>query len=419
MSASPNNLHLLAHQAQLRARTTNDWWDSPLGVALAAVSTSRHPPAFRNAGELAVTRLRRWLADGEPRRVSADATAVALTAAAAANLGLRSHSLDNAAILAAEDLATRSREAAPPLHVALAVWALDTVAPDRRQSPWPALRGHLAHGNTGKGRDEALLVLAAALSAPVLDGGALVQSLLAQVPGSPSLEDGAILLWVLTVAIERISQSLPPTDSGLRALVDRRAEMAERLAQEIDAAAFVAPEVADFDPSGHHTTAAEIYLSPLEALLLDLSLASGQREEPWLRFEEAEELFGRKEREAIRTLARRSAALLSTIAVTAGALLSAVLLANSARAVVAVPAGIALASFVASIAAVVLVRSQDTPLRVALLTFGVTLIFTALLDVGNEIVHPHPLPDAAGVIIGLIVPVIAALIGAAAAARSS
>ena len=51
MTASPETLHLLAHQAQLRARTEPDWWDNPLDTALAAVSATRHAPAFREEGE--------------------------------------------------------------------------------------------------------------------------------------------------------------------------------------------------------------------------------------------------------------------------------------------------------------------------------------------------------------------------------
>jgi hypothetical protein len=419
MNAPPNALHLLAHQAQLRARTASDWWDNPLDTALAAVSASRHPPAFRGDGELAVRRLRRWQDDCEPRRVSADATAIVLTAAAAASLGLRTHILDTAAIVAAEQLASRSRDAAPLLHIALTVWGLDSVVPDREQSPWPALRAHLDQTPSAHGRDEALLALSAALNATVLDGAGLVQTLLARVPGSPSLEDGAILLWILTVAIERAALSLPATDTGLRALSDRRAEMAERLAQELDAAAFVAPEIDDFDPDGTAAAAMEIYLSPLEALLLDISLASGEREQPWLRFEEAQELFGRREREVRQSLGRRTATLISTAAVLAGALFASVLVANSVRWAVAVAAAVALASVGCSVSATVLVRSRNTPMAIALLTFGVTLLLTALLDVVNELIQPHPLADATGVIIGIIAPVIAAVMAAVIATRSS
>lgn len=419
MNASPTALHLLAHQAQLRARTSNDWWDNPLDTALAAVSASRHPPAFRGDGELAVTRLRRWQGDGEPRRVSADATAVVLTAAAATSLGLRAHGLDAAAVEAAEQLASRSRDAAPLLHVALTVWGMDTVVPDRTQRPWPALRAHLQQAPSAQGRDEALLALSTALSAAVLDGATLVQELLARVPGSPSLEDGAILLWILTAAIERVARALPATDTGLRALSDRRAEMAERLAQELDAAAFVAPQVDDFDPDEPGPAAMEIYLSPLEALLLDLSLASGEREQPWLRFEEAQELFGGRERDARRTLARRTAALASITAALAGALLASALVAHDVRCAVAVAAAVALASVGWSAAATVLVRWRNTPAAIALLTFGLTLMVTALLDLANELIHPHPLADATGVIVGIIVPVITAAIAAMLATRSS
>jgi hypothetical protein len=195
--------------------------------------------------------------------------------------------------------------------------------------------------------------------------------------------------------------------------------MAERLAQELDAAAFVAPQVDDFDPDGPIAAALEIYLSPLEALLLDISLASGERDQPWLRFEEAQELFGGRERDARQSLARRTASLVSASAILASALLASVLVAHDVRWVVAVAAAVALASVGLSTAATVLVRWRNTPVAVALLTFGVTLLLTALLDIANELLQPHPLADATGVIVGIIVPIVAAALAAIIASRSS
>ena len=114
MNATPETLHLLVHQAQLRARTDTDWWDNPLDTALAAASATRHAPATARP---TVDRLRRWGRDEQPRRVSADVAALAL--AAAADLGRRDRQLEEAAVYAAEDLAGRSRASAPLLHVAM------------------------------------------------------------------------------------------------------------------------------------------------------------------------------------------------------------------------------------------------------------------------------------------------------------
>ncbi len=407
MSASPETLHLLAHQAQLRARTDADWWDNPLDTGLAAVSAARHPPAFRHDGELAVTRLRRWLRDGQARRVSADVAAIALTAAAAASLGLRNRELDAAAVDAAEDMATRTRRAAPLLHVALTAWGLDTLVPDRGDSPWPAMHDHLERGAPTQGRDVPLATLAGALCAPMFEAATLVRRLLGEIPGSPSLEDGAVLLWVLTVAIERSAQQLDSSDTGLQALVDRRTELAMRMAQELDSAAFLAPEVTDFDPTEEISASPSIFLSPLEALLLDISLASRERDESWLRFEEAATLFGRREHAVLATLARRTAMLVAAIGGLAGALLAVILILDSVKTLVATPAGVILASGFASLSGVIWVRQSDGPVPRAITAFSMTLTLTAALDLVNELMRKPPVSGAAGVIAGILLPALA------------
>jgi hypothetical protein len=420
VSASPETLHLLAHQAQLRARTDADWWDNPLDTALAAVSATRHPPAFRGDGETAVQRLRRWLRDGQPRRVSADVAALALAACAASDLGLRDRELEAAAVEGAADLAGRSRTAAPPLHVGLTVWALDSLVPDRAAAPWPALRQHLAAGPVGRGAEAPVVALATALCAPVFDADALVRSLLSDVPSSPSLEDGAMLLWVLTTAVERCAPELGAQDTGLRALADRRAELAVRLAQELDAEAFKAPEVADFDPRGDLDLRTPTFLSPMEALLLDISLASRELEQPWLRFEEAADLFGLREREAVRSLAWRTAVLLGAAGVVAGGLLAVVLDYEGSDRLVAVLAGIAVACAVAFVAAVIWQREDRGAFSRALIAFFFTLTICAVLDLINESLDKPLLSDAAGVIGGLLgATVIAVVVAATASGQRS
>ena len=412
MSATPETLHLLAHQAQRRARTDADWWDNPLDTALAAVSATRHPPSFREEAETAVQRLQRWLRDGQPRRISADVAALALAAAAASDLGLRDRRLKASAIEAAADLAGRSRTAAPPLHLGLTVWALATLVPDRAAAPWPELRKHLAVPPVPRGADAPVIALVSAVCAVVFDAGGLVRSLLADVPISPSLEDGAVLLWILTIAIERCSPVLGDQDSGLQALTDRRTELALRLAQEIEADAFKAPEVADFHPGGALDTRALTFLSPMEALLIDISLASRERESPWLRFEEARTLFGKRERAALRELALRTAVLLTAAGVLAGALLSVVLAGGGARRVIAVLIGVALASAIASGAAVIWQRAVGGAIARALTGLIFALTVCALLDLINESRHPPLLPDAAGVVIGILVAAVLVVAGA-------
>lgn len=402
MSVSADSLHLLAHQAQRRARTDEDWWDNPLDTALAAVSATRHPPAYRNDGANAVERLRRWHRDGQPRRISADVAALTLAAAAAADLGDRDRDLEAAAIAAAEDLSGRTRTAAPPLHVTLTVWALDRLRLDRTAKPWPALRQHLARVSSGGGAEVPLETLARALSAASFDARALVQRLLADVPTSPTLEDGVVLLWILTIAIERSGPELDQDDSGLRALIDRRTRLAERLARELDADAFKAPEAVEFDPTDDLDARTPTFLSSMEALLLDISLASRDEEKPWLRYEEAADLFAQRERAAVALLARRTGLLLSAAGALAGGLLSVVLAFNDVVLLQAVLAGVALASTITAIAATIWHRHTRTKLSRALVTSFAALGFVAGLDLVNDLLKDPVLDDVGGVVAGVL-----------------
>ena len=63
----------------------------------------------------------------------------------------------------------------------------------------------------------------------------------------------------------------------------------------------------------------------MEALLLDISLASGHPEQPWLRYEEAQELFGGQARDSATRLARRTAMLLTLLGLATAALTATVL----------------------------------------------------------------------------------------------
>lgn len=411
MTASPENLHLLAHQAQLQGRTAEDWWDNALGTALAAASAVRHPPAHRRYGDAALDRLLRWRRDGEPRRVSADAAALALAAAAAVDLARRDRDLDCAAIAAVEDLTRRAGTAAPALHVALCAWALDHVVPDRQHDPWPQLRAHVSRaGDWAHGLDRPLRTLTRALAAERLDASSLVRALLSEVPASPGVEDGAVLLWVLTVAVETCAAQLPATDSGLQALADRRTELAARLAMEIDAATFQPPEVVDFDPEAALDVRAISYLSPMEALLIDISLASTEPEAAWLRFEEADDLFGDHARSAERALARRTAMLLALVGVLAGALLTLGLALGDIELVVAVPAGVTVLAGCWLFATATWHRDKPTVLTQTLALLWATGLLAAAFDTLNQALTRPLVPDAAGWIAGALIGVAAAVL---------
>lgn len=411
MTASPDNLHLLAHRAQLHARTEDDWWDNALETALAAVSATRHPASYRAVGEAALARLIRWQREGAPRRVSADTAALALTAAAAADLARRDRAAERDAIAAVDDLAGRGGAAAPPLHLALCAWALDRLAPDREQSPWVAIRGHSSDGG-GRvaGLEGPLRTLIRTLAAPSFDASALVRALLGEVPISPGTEDAAVLLWVMTAAIERCAGDIDARDAGMRALTDRRSELAQRLAQEVSAQTFLPPDVGEFDPDEEFDLRPVTYLSPTEALLVDISLASSEPEDPWLRFEEAKALFGTKGEAAERRLATNSAALLFVSSLLCGALVGVSLALGEIQANIAVWAGVA-ATMAGSLAATTVIYSRErSGLVQALGMLCATLGLVAGVVVLNRALAHPVVGDVGGFVVGALVGVLAALV---------
>ena len=388
MTSSPAALHVLAHQAQRRARTAEDWWDSPLDTGLAAASAVRHPPTHRQEAQDAVDRLSRWQRDGDARRVSGDIVAIALAASAARDLSDPQPHLDSAAISGVEDLAGRSGVAAPALHVALAAWAMDRVVPDRAASPWPQLRACCERAGNRHGLDAHLLRFAGALSAQRLDATGLVRDLLT-VPASPGVNDGAVLLWLLSSALLHCATELAPTDSGLLALTDRRTELVTRLAQEITPSTFDQPAVDDFDPDlDRHDRVLE-FLSPMEALLIDISLASADLEAPWLLYEEADALFGAKTAH----LKDRLRQLIIQALVSMGLLLGAVVglgtVQAGVKAAVCVAVGVAVAASVLMCTGAVAIRMKFTLLaRTMTGLAGAVMVAGAFTAVNQSRVHP-------------------------------
>lgn len=409
MTSSPATLHLLAHQAQHHARTAEDWWDGPLDTALAALSAARHPPAYREEARQAVNRLSRWQREGKARRVSGDIAALALAAAAAHDLAERQPHLEEAAVDGVEQLAGRSGPAAPALHLALAAWALDRVIPDRESRPWPALRDRFEHhASNVHGLDAQLTRLAATFSAARFDAGELVRGLLA-VPVNPNPNDGAVLLWLLTAALERCAPELSANDSGLLSLTDRRTELVTRLAQEIDASTFEHPDADDFDPDSEPPDRLIEFLSPMEALLLDLSLASSHPENPWLRFEEAESLFGDTASELRGRLARRTSQLISLVGLLAGAVVALVLVQEAAKTAACIAAGITVSAALLCLAGAIQIRTKTTLILRAGTALAAAIAVAAAFTTFNQ-ARTHPWSDAAEIVTDLIMSAVVALI---------
>ncbi len=180
---------------------------------------------------------------------------------------------------AVDGLAKRDPSLSPDLHLALCVWALDRLVPDRDEAPWPQLRQRYGRGE-GFGVDQPIRRYGAALAAAPFDAAGVTQALLGEVGSSPSPTDSVVLIWLLTATLERVVEALPESDSGLRVLVEQRAGLVERLAGEIDEQTFVEPTIGAIDPDTDQDERALLFLSPMEALLLDLSLASRDSEKP-------------------------------------------------------------------------------------------------------------------------------------------
>ncbi|MGH3853187.1 MAG: hypothetical protein ACRDR6_06745 [Pseudonocardiaceae bacterium] len=380
-------------------RDIDDWWGSPLDTALAAVAATRHPAASRVIAERSVDRLLRWWREGQVRPVSTDAAALALTARAAASLARREPQLLADALAATDRMATRDASVVPDLHVALAAWALDDLQRERDACPWPAIRRRLYQG-PAFGLDVALRDYLAGIAQQGTDTRTLVQRMLTSSTLSPAPADVAVVLWLLTISIARASRVLGADEPGLGALADWRTGLVERLAGEIDEDSFRLPEGDDFDPDAEPDKTTMVFLSPTEALLMDIALASPEPEQPWLRFPEAEVLFGEHAREQAiytRRWMRRTA-----IAVAAGGLTTgtAMVLALSLVGVAMLPAigfGVVVWAGVSACASGIWQRSGDVvPAAEPTTVLCATLALVALLFAVNGLL-PRPLfSDVAG-----------------------
>jgi hypothetical protein len=411
--AAPDRLHLLAHNAATFARNVEDWWGSPIDTSLAAVALARHSRAYRDDAERTLERLLRWARDERPRRISADVTALALTARAAADLQRSDPSLIAAAAAAVDDLATRDRATVPELHLALCAWALDDLVSDRDQRPWPTLRSRSARTRLG-GVDEPLARYVAALASEPFEANRLVQDLIAEIGSAPGVSETSLLLWLITAAAERLARVLPPDDNAFHVLVRQRAELVDRLAGEIDEQTFVEPTMADFGDEGPDDLRVIRFLSRFEALLLDIALAPTDGATPWVTFTEAESLFGAREREARTELAsvRRRlldsvAAVTASLALASGMTLWLGLQAQDVEGGVAYSLAAALASGVLVFAALALRRGRPNAVVDSLGPLFALFALLAALNAVNLHMKKPLVSDAASLIIG------AAIVGVA------
>lgn len=414
--AAADRLHVLAHNAATAGRNVDDWWGSPVDTALAAVALARHSRAYRDDAERTLERLLRWVRDEQPRRISADVTALALTARAAADLQRSDPTLTNAAADAVADLATRDRATVPELHLALCIWALDDLVPDRGDRPWPTLQARGERPRLG-GVDEPLARYIAAVAASPFDADRLVQDLIGEIGSAPGVSETSLLLWLITAAAERLARDLPGDDNALQVLVRQRAELVDRLSGEVDQQTFVEPTMADFGDDGPDDLRVIRFLSRFEALLLDIALAPRDGATPWLTFDEAASLFGARERDARRELAssRRRlldlvAAVTSVLAFVGGLALWLGLDVLDVKTRVAYSLAVALTCGVLTLAAVALRRGRPNALVDALGPMFALFALLAGLNAINQHMRKPLVDDAAGLIIGAAIVVVATVI---------
>ena len=408
--AAAERLHLLAHRAAVDGQhVDDDWWGSPIDTALAAATFARHTNAHRARAEAALERLLRWWQDGSARRVSGDVVALALTARAAAELQRAEPELTQGAVEAVEDLAGRDRAIVPELHLALAAWALSSLVPERDRAPWPAVRERLEGPRLG-GVDEPLRRFALGLARHPFDGNQLVQDLVGETASAPGLSESAVLLWVISMACQELAFHLSHDDNALQVLLQRRAEMAERLAVEIDDRTFLEPDIEGFD-STLDAQPVSGYLSVSEALLIDLALSSREEGEPWLTFAEAEAHFGKEATDATAELTETRARLLgwNALLTAAVAALAGVTFWLAAKALdvdhaTAVCGAIAVTAFVLAFAFAVLTRAHpDSRLVETLCAFAALVAVCMVLEVINLLPKKPYVSDAKGIIIGTLI----------------
>ncbi len=159
----------------------------------------------------------------------------------------------------------------------------------------PSVRAWAEHFPRG-GSNVAIATYTGAVAQIRINALKLAEDLVTQIGAVANPTDACILMWLVTVAIHRLSHELSKDDSTLQVLIRRRTELIERLSAEIDDyslrdSANDAQDDVDADVV-QPTDNEPVRLSSIEAVLLDFSLASKDPSHPWLTFEEAVKLFG-------------------------------------------------------------------------------------------------------------------------------
>ena len=277
-------LHAWAHRVSAATRDEDYWWGSPIETALAGLALSRHAPVYRKDAALALDRLVRWFRQNRPIVTSDDVAALALSARLETELTGTSPEFLGQAVQAVDKLARRDWPALPELHLAFCTWALDDLVADRGELPWPALREFFQRRSAHTG---VVRALSAALVLQVPDNDRLVDDLASATPALHDVSDLAIFVWTATAAIARLAPDRQSSDNRFRLLLEKRAEMVERLTQDVATSMVVDHE---WLPSESIADSARSF----EALLLDMCLAPDGREPPWLTLDEAEALFAER-----------------------------------------------------------------------------------------------------------------------------
>lgn len=416
--AATEHLHVLTHRATLAARNVEDWWGTALETALAVVALARHSHIHQEDAERAFDRLLRWCRDENPRRTSDDVTALALAARAASDLQRQNPGLTERAARAVDDLARRRQDLVPHFHLALCVWALDSLVPDRGAAPWPAVRERLSRSSPS-GVDEPVHYYANAICQRTLNANSLVQGLLARIGPAPGLIDSCILLWLIKVANEALTLHLPRTDNALQLLIQRRSDLVERLVGEVDERTFdESSEASEFGSEEEDYFCLRTYLSPFEATLLDFALASRDKAHAWLTFEEAEHLFDDRVANArleIATTRRRLFRVVGCLTAVIGISLGAVLWLGLRRAGVdtnvANPATVALMALLFAVSVSVTARGRQTPrlLEPLGLLFASTAILATAVAFNQTMKRPL-ISDEGGLIGGVLISAVASVV---------
>jgi hypothetical protein len=418
VTAAPERLHVIAHRVVVAARCLDGGWNSPLESSLVALSLARHSNAYVGDAQGLLDRVLRWWREGRTRRTSADIAALALIARTAVDLKRGNAEVVSAAAQIVEDLATRDQSLVPELHLALSAWALDPVIKDRDSSPWPALRV-CAEGRAETTSHPLLNNYVTAVSQWTFSWPGMADSLGGNLTSNEELGSACVLLWLLTAVCEKISPLALEYVDGIQLIAQRRSELVERMAGQIDERTFYSEEFAqeeDFESECEVQPA----LSSFEAVLIDVALASRDEARPWMTFDEAEAYFAqraRAERDEAQTSANRMrywlGATIGLLGLVAGFALWEPLRHSGVKSSIANPGSASVVFFSCAImVGIFRGKRQDTPIWESL---GIFLTTAALLAGALSINQAFKKPlvsDAGGVVVAALVAVGAGLLWA-------